>query len=150
MKEGKRIYLDVSVLCRPFDDQNFARIRLETEAVNLILSKVRQKHYELLKSPVHILEIDAISDNVERIELMNLLDTFGNTYKYNSLIIRNRTEELISKKIGIADAAHVAFSEFFESDFISCDDKLLKRCKKNNIKINCINPIIFCEMENLR
>jgi len=33
------IYLDVCTLCRPFDDQSFLRIRLETDAVNLIMSK---------------------------------------------------------------------------------------------------------------
>jgi len=30
------VYLDVCALSRPFDDQAFLRIRLETEAVNLI------------------------------------------------------------------------------------------------------------------
>ena len=40
-KETKRIYLDVCALSRPFDDQAFLRIRLETEAVNLILSKTK-------------------------------------------------------------------------------------------------------------
>ncbi len=44
-----RIYLDVCSLCRPFDDQSYTRIRLETEAVNLILSRVKSKHYELTK-----------------------------------------------------------------------------------------------------
>ena len=38
MKKSKKpIYLDVCVLSRPFDDQSFLRIRLETEAVNLML-----------------------------------------------------------------------------------------------------------------
>ena len=35
----KSIYIDVCALSRPFDDQSFLRIRLETEALNLILSK---------------------------------------------------------------------------------------------------------------
>ena len=33
-----RVYLDVCALCRPFDDQAHMRIRLETEAVQLILA----------------------------------------------------------------------------------------------------------------
>ncbi|MDF2953368.1 MAG: hypothetical protein OD816_000613 [Thermodesulfobacterium sp.] len=32
----KLIYLDVCALCRPFDDQSYLRIRMETEAINLI------------------------------------------------------------------------------------------------------------------
>ena len=50
----KRIYLDVCSLCRPFDDQNYVRIRIETDSINLILSRVKEKYYELMKSPVHI------------------------------------------------------------------------------------------------
>jgi len=37
--EVKLIYFDVCVLSRPFDDQTFLRVRLETEAANLILLK---------------------------------------------------------------------------------------------------------------
>ena len=40
--KGALVYLDVCALSRPFDDQSFLRIRLETEAVNLILSKVHK------------------------------------------------------------------------------------------------------------
>lgn len=36
----KSVYLDVCALSRPFDDQSYLRIRIETEAVNLILSNV--------------------------------------------------------------------------------------------------------------
>jgi predicted nucleic acid-binding protein len=146
----EKIYLDVCSLCRPFDDQNFARIRLETDAINLILSKIRQKSYLLMKSPVHIKEIESISDDFERVEIIKLLDIYGEKLKYNSQKIKERTEELFSKNFGIADAAHVVFSEFYESSFISCDDKLLKKCKKYISRIECINPIIFCEKENLR
>lgn len=146
----KKIYLDVCSLCRPFDDQDFARIRLETDAVNLILSKVRQQYYTLMKSPVHINEIESIKDDFERIEILRLLDAYGAIIKYNSTKIKMRTEELIIKNLGIADAAHIAFSEFYNSVFISCDDKLIKKCNRIDIEIKCINPIIFCEMENLK
>jgi hypothetical protein len=58
----KLIYLDVCALSRPFDDQHFMRIRLETEAVNLILFKGREEKFSLLMSPVHDAEIRAIND----------------------------------------------------------------------------------------
>ena len=45
------IYLDVCTLSRPFDEQHYLRIRLETEAFNLILSRVRKNDYKLLVSP---------------------------------------------------------------------------------------------------
>jgi len=40
---SKFIYLDVCSLSRPFDEQSAIRIRLETEAVNLILLSLLQK-----------------------------------------------------------------------------------------------------------
>ena len=61
-------------LSRPFDDQSFLRIRLETEAVNLILSKIKKGNYRLIVSPVHFKEIEAISEARERIELQTLLE----------------------------------------------------------------------------
>ena len=64
--ESRRVYLDVSALCRPFDDQAQMRIRLETDAVLLILSHVRSKNLTLIVSPVHRVEIAAIADLAER------------------------------------------------------------------------------------
>ena len=46
-KENKKfLYLDVSTLCRPFDNQSYLRIRIETEAVNLIILKVKEDIYK--------------------------------------------------------------------------------------------------------
>jgi hypothetical protein len=50
-ESAKRIYLDVCALCRPFDDQAQIRIRLETEAVQLILSYVKSGDLDLVISP---------------------------------------------------------------------------------------------------
>ena len=47
------VYLDVCALCRPFDDQQQVRIRLETDAVQLILTHVRQKNLKMITSPMH-------------------------------------------------------------------------------------------------
>lgn len=41
------IYIDVCALSRPFDEQNYLRIKLETEAINLILSKITEGAYRL-------------------------------------------------------------------------------------------------------
>jgi len=146
----KRIYLDVCSLCRPFDNQDYARISLETDAINLIITGVRAKKYLLMKSPVHLKEIKAIIDEFEKKELLHLLEEYGNENKPELDIIKKRTEELILIKFGIADAAHVAFSEYYGSIFISCDDKLLNKCNRSGIKVLCVNPVTFCEMENLK
>lgn len=146
----EKIYLDVCSLCRPFDDQSYVRIRLESDSINLILSEVKEHRLLLMKSSVHYKEIGSINDDFERIELIKLLEWYGETSKYDPKVIRKRTEELINLNFGIADAAHVAFSEYYNSVFISCDDRLLKKCTKSIAKIKCMNPLIFCEMESLK
>ncbi len=94
------IYLDVCALSRPFDDQSFLRIRLETEAVNLILSKVRSGLYELMVSPVHIKEIEAIDDNLERTELQIILANWGQDVIADRAKARRRAEDLVKSGVG--------------------------------------------------
>jgi predicted nucleic acid-binding protein len=146
----KTIYIDVCALCRPFDEQEYMRIRLETEAVNLILSKVRDDNYKLIVSPVHIKEIEAISDTIERVELQMVLNEWGEQIHVNVAETRSRAEDLVNSGFGIADAAHVAFAEQAEVPFITCDDKLIRKCINQKINVWCGNPVAFCEMENLR
>ncbi len=146
----KSIYLDVCALSRPFDEQNYLRIRLETEAVNLILSKVRRGNYKLLVSPVHIREVEAIPDIVERIELQMFLNKLGEPVKVNIVKTRARAEELVNLSFGVADAAHVAFAEQSGASFISCDDLLIKKCLNHKINVWCGNPVAYCEKEGLR
>ncbi len=149
-KYKKLIYFDVCVLSRPFDDQSFLRIRLETEAANLILSKVRNEEYGLVISPIHFEEIKAISDSFERIELQERLKAIGKSVKIDIAVAKKRAEELYYLKFGVADAAHVAFAEQCGAEFISCDDALIKKCSRHSVKIWCGNPVAFCEKESLR
>ena len=144
------VYLDVCSLCRPFDDQSFLRIRLETDAVNLVLAKIHRKNLQLLVSPVHFLEIKDIPDLSERVEIETLLANEAQQIKTDLESVRSRTEELIEKGIGIADAAHVAFAESSNADFVTCDDKLLKKCIKIKVKIWVGTPIAFCDKEALK
>ena len=146
----KLIYCDVCVLSRPFDDQSFLRVRLETEAANLIVSKVRSEKYRLVTSPVHWEEIRAIPDIFERTELQERLKTLGKSVNVDLAVTRKRAEELYELNFGIADAAHIAFAEQCGAEFISCDNSLIRKCSRCNIKIWCGNPVAFCEKEDLR
>jgi len=146
----KLIYIDVCALSRPFDEQDYMRIRLETEAVNLILLKVREGKLGLLVSSAHRKEIEAIPDVIERIELEALLDELGVPIREDMSKIRARAEGLVSLGFGIADAAHVAFAECSGAHFISCDEKLLRKCLTHKIKVWCGNPVSFCEKEGLK
>jgi predicted nucleic acid-binding protein len=143
----KTLYLDVCALCRPFDDQNQLRIRLETDAVFLILRRIEIGLYRAVVSPVHHSEISAIRETSERLEIKSLLERLDNSCEYNLIKARHRTEGLIDMGFGIADAAHVAFAEQLAEVFITCDDKLLKRCRQTSLRINAANPLEFIAKE---
>lgn len=50
------LYLDNSVLNRPFDDQRQPRIWLETRSFSLVLTMIESGEATLIQSPVHDLE----------------------------------------------------------------------------------------------
>jgi predicted nucleic acid-binding protein len=146
----KTIYLDVCTLCRPYYDQSSLRIHQETVAVHLILEAVQAGYYSLARSPVHKREIEAIPNRLERIELLMLLEESTFTPNLEITQVRIRAEDFVGFGLGVADAAHLAFAESMKADFISCDDKLLKKCSKLSLDIWTGSPISFCEKENLQ
>jgi predicted nucleic acid-binding protein len=146
----KRLYLDVSTLCRPFDDQSAMRIRLETDAFYLILQHIQNGTRELIISPVHRKEIEAIKDLTERLQVKSLLEHHGVPATCDFALAKQRAQQLAALKFGVADAAHIAFAEASSDVFITCDDKLIKRCKRHKVIIPAMNPIEFCVKENLQ
>ncbi|MBC7963752.1 MAG: hypothetical protein H7Y05_12490 [Steroidobacteraceae bacterium] len=144
------VYLDVCALCRPFDDQSFVRVRMESDAVKLILQRIREGLLWLALSPVHYREISAIPDVIERVELLGVINNLGHQIKGDFIGARQRAEDLVQQGFGAADAAHVAFAEGGGADFITCDDRLLKKCQKNKLAIWCGDPLQFCIKENLK
>ncbi len=146
----KKIYLDVCTICRPFDNQNSMRIRLETDAYYLILNNIQRKKYDMVISRMHYKELESIEDIKERIQVIHLLDTYGKEPKYDYKIAEKRASELILKNIGIADAVHLAFAGLAAEYFITCDDKLLKKARRASTELLVINPIEFCIKEMLK
>ena len=146
----KKLYIDVCTLCRPFDNQNIMRIRLETDAFYLILQNIQNRLYEMVVSPVHFKEIETIEELREKLWLLDLLDKYGTKPSCDLNKIRKRAEQLCNLKFGIADSGHVAFAETTSDFFITCDDKLLRKCNKSNVKISVISPVDFCSKEDLR
>ena len=144
----KRIYLDVCALSRPFDDQAQMRVRLETDAVQLILSHVRSGDLTLIVSPVHDVEIGAIDNPTEREHVFLTLRQIGRRVSFDAQV-RARAEELVKQGLGPADAAHLAFAEEARADFITCDDRLLRRYRRAQTRVWFGTPVTFCDKEHL-
>lgn len=149
--EDRSVYLDVCALNRPFDDQSQMRIRLETDAILLVLSLVRDGRIRLLTSRVHQVEIAANPDTTRRQHVLQLLQEFGVKIQTDShSSVRQRAEELADLGMGVVDAAHVAYAEAARCDLVSVDDRLLRQCLRIPVSIWCGTPMAYCDKENLR
>lgn len=151
MKYAKlKIYLDVCTLCRPYDDQSFLRIKLETDAYYLILENIKNAKYTMISSAVHLSEIKSIESDSIKSNLLSMLDKYSIKPILELDVIRKRTDNLIDKGFGIGDAAHIAFAESSADYFITCDDKLIKKALKSSLNIAVLNPVQFCVMKDLK
>ena len=146
----KRLYLDICTLCRPFDDQSRMRIRLETDAYYLILQALQDGRYGMIVSPVHFEEANAIIDAEEKREILAVLEQLGTTAEGDMVATRARAEDLHSRKFGLADAAHVAFAEVTADFFITCDDRLVKKCRREKVAVTTVDPVEFTIAEDLK
>jgi len=86
---------------------------------------------------------------LERAEIIETIKQNGNRCIGDFRIIRKRADKLVDAGLGIADAAHIAFAEVNTDYFISCNDRLIKRSKRENLNIRVMTPIEFCAQENL-
>lgn len=145
----RRVYLDVCALSRPFDEQSQMRVRLETDAVNLILSHVRAGNLTLIVSQAHNLEIGAIDVAPEREQLLTMLDRVGVRHETDLRLARERAEHLVRHGLGPADAVHLAFAEAARADFVTCDDRLLRQCRRLTPAVWFGTPVAYCAKENL-
>ena len=146
----RRVYLDVCALNRPLDDQNQMRIRLEADAVQLILSHVRSRDLVLVISPAHHVEIAANPDPARRQHIESLIAEIGTDADWDLGHAQRRAVSLLDKGLKPADAAHAALSEEAGCDFITVDDRLLRQLERAAMTVWCGNPVAYCEKEALK
>jgi predicted nucleic acid-binding protein len=137
--------LDVSCLNRPFDDQSQARIRLEAEAVSIILEQCEAEVWQQVSSEIAKIEIDANPDVEQRARVMLLLPDENAIMKLTkSHFARAGVLETMGFKP--ADALHAASAEALNADvFLSCDDRLcrLARRRRNELLVQVANPVTW-------
>ena len=146
----RRVYLDVCALNRPLDDQNQMRIRLEADAVQLILSYVRSQDLVLIISPAHRVEIAANPDPARRQHMESLIAEIGADADLDLEPARRRAVSLLNRGLKPADAAHAALAEEAGCDFVTVDDRLLRQLQRTAMTVWCGNPVAYCEKEGLK
>ena len=138
-----KIYLDTCCLNRPFDDQSQERIRIETEAVMIILSRLSRKEWIWLGSQALEIEINRAPDMEQQSRLKRVSEFIGQSVEIGQKEFK-RANEL--EKLGFVgfDAVHLACAESGNADvFLSTDDRLLKRAKRlsKKIRVKVMNPL---------
>jgi hypothetical protein len=73
------------------------RIRLETDAVQLILSHVYTGSLYLIVSPAHLAEIGAVEDIMEREHLLSTLQQIPHPFVFDPKQARTRAEYLLQQ-----------------------------------------------------
>jgi predicted nucleic acid-binding protein len=143
MTKPYRIYLDVCCLNRPFDEQTQQRIRLETEAILLILNECQTGAWKLVTSNALDAEI-RLTPNLTRLRQVQDLLSAAKIKVQTSDALEQRTAELTQFGFTFYDAAHVASAERSQSDvFLTTDDRLIRKAIQltDRLKVKIENPV---------
>jgi predicted nucleic acid-binding protein len=137
-----RIYLDACCLLRPFDDQTQHRIRVESEAVCVIL--------ELCGKGIHRwVSSEALEDEVLRDPDEDRRGIVAGMFRFadERLVVDERSmalaRRLASYGIGAMDALHLSVAETGECDLLlTTDDELLRRAGELRppLRLKVVNP----------
>lgn len=147
LPENKKLYLDACCFNRPFDDQTQDRIRIEAEAIMILLNQVSNGYIKLIGSDVLKLEIEKTPDPVRKSQVKTLTK-YISKFVCNDESVTYRAKEIQEEGFKGFDAFHIASAEKGKVDFLlTTDDKMLKLYirKKNIIKIKLQNPLVYLQ-----
>jgi hypothetical protein len=121
------IYLDNSVLNRPYDNQRQPRIWLETICFVLILQLLEKGEAALVRSTFHLLENNE-SRAVEKREWVTACLNLASSVARTTAAMEHRANQLVKTGLRPLDAAHLAAAESAAADFfVTCDDQLIRK-----------------------
>jgi predicted nucleic acid-binding protein len=138
-----RIYLDVCCLNRPFDDQRQDRIRLEAEAVLLILGHCEAGAWQWLSSAVVEEEVNNTPSSERRSRVRNMLSGAHSTITLTATAV-TRAQELKAMGFRTYDALHLACAEQATVDvFLTTDDRVLRIATRHTaqLRVRVANPL---------
>lgn len=139
------VYFDVCCLNRPFDDQTQVRIRLEAEAVLVILAEIESGRWEWFSSEVVDLEISKTPDP-ERRRRVELLASHTD----RSIVVGEpeieRAQQFEAWGLSAFDALHLACAERSGADvFLTTDDAVLRKSTvyAEQLRVRVENPLVW-------
>lgn len=143
-----KIYLDNCCYNRPYDDQSYLSISLETQAKLLVQSLVKEKHLELASSFILDYENSCNPYMDRKTAVKNFLDANVSDY-----ISSEKSEEVIAKAekvmatgVKMKDSCHIVCAEMMKCDYLLSTDKRMLKYKSDSVRL--MNPIEFVDMLN--
>jgi hypothetical protein len=138
-----KVYFDLCVYNRPFDNQKQSRIAIETLEFIFLLSKAE-------KGEISVINSFALEDENNQNPFVDRKDIISDLLKEAAIYVdydedlEKRAKEI--EKLGIMgiDALHIACAEKTRADFfVTCDDILVKKCRaaKQMIKLK-VKPLL--------
>ena len=131
---------------RPYDDQSYINISLETQAKLYIQELIRQGQIEMAASYMLIYENSqnpyeirkrAITEFIENNTAIYVSDT-----KFDE--VRQKAAEIIKTGVKYKDACHVACALLAKCEYFLTTDRRLLKYKTN--ELNIINPLDFIKV----
>lgn len=128
---------------RPFDDQSHDRIRLEAEAVLLILTRVQNEDWVWYSSDVLLEEIEQMPNSKRRERVVQLNAHASEVYQLSEVDIA-RAKVLANLGFSGMDALHLACAESCGANvFLTTDDRLFRRAVRlaDQLQVIVENPL---------
>ena len=141
----QKLYLDMNIYNRPFDEQMQVKIRLETIAIFSILQRIKSGDFALLWSFVIDYENSLNPYDDVRLEIELASSLADETIKPDEFVVAT-ARRFEKKGIKPRDALHLACALKGKAEyFLTCDDKLIKKASALGINLKIMNPIKFVE-----
>lgn len=138
-----RIYLDVCCLCRPLDDQNQDRIRLETEAIITILKHCQSGEWIFAASRAIDYELSNIKD-MDKLKDIHKIYSLAGQRLLTDEQIEERSNFLQGQGMSIFDSLHLALAEAYKYDaLLTTDDDFIAVAKKIHLTVRVENPVVW-------
>jgi predicted nucleic acid-binding protein len=138
-----RIYLNTSALNRPFDDLSVAKVRIEAEAVLLLVAEIEAGRAELVSSEYLLFEVTQTPD-ADRARRVMTLVRLSKTLVNASPAVVSRAHGLERLGLRGLDALHIASAEVATADLlITTDDRMLRRARRAaaQLQVNVVTPV---------
>ena len=130
-----KIYLDLCVYSRPFDDQSHSRIALETNAFIYLLDRIENTQYAVINSEMLKYENSRDPDPVRKERVSSYLGLAKEFVKIDEEAI-NRAIYLRGLNFDDLDALHLALADGGGAAFfLTCDDSIVRKAENHEEKL---------------